>query len=228
MTGALIEQRRKTHGDFADTARVAQEVKTIWRGHPGWARLSDTQREALDMDATKSARILCGDPNFPDHWRDKGGYAALNVPVPAPTHCCGFFFDPGRTSVWLIRKARPAWQAGRLNGIGGKIEAGESPHDAMVREFEEEAGLRIDAWEEVARLEHRARHGVIVFFRAFAASVEQFRRPSARTDESICHYPVLDVIARRSDVLPGLRVEIPLALDTSGLVLPVRLQDLSA
>lgn len=146
---------------------------------------------------------------------------------PIATHCVGFFFDRSRSRVWLIRKKRPEWQAGLLNGIGGKIEPGETAHAAMVREFEEEAGLRIERWEEVVRLEHRARAGVIVFFRAFAASDDEFQRCHRSADEDIGFYPVLDVVGLRNDVLPGLRIEIPLALDTSGLLLPIRLQDIS-
>lgn len=223
----VVADRQATHGNFAETAEVAQSVKMIWRSHPGWGRLSYVQRETLEMDAVKSARIICGDPNFPDHWRDKAGYAELNIERPAPTHCVGFFFDASRSRVWLIRKERPDWQRGRLNGIGGKIEPGETALAAMVREFEEEVGFRVDRWEEVVRLEHRARAGVIAFFRAFAASEAEFLAPRTMTDEQVGFYPVFDVIGLRSDVLPGLRVEIPLALDTSGLLLPVSLRDVS-
>lgn len=46
-------------------------------------------------------------------------------------------------SVLLIRKDHPSWQAGKLNGIGGHIEPGESAMGAMVREFKEEAGVEI-------------------------------------------------------------------------------------
>lgn len=54
----------------------------------------------------------------------------------------GFMFSEGLDAVALIRKSKPAWQKGYLNGIGGKIEAGETPRAAMVREFAEETGWK--------------------------------------------------------------------------------------
>lgn len=50
----------------------------------------------------------------------------------------GFRFDD--RNVLLLRKNRPLWQAGRLNGIGGKIEPNELPALAMLREWKEEVG----------------------------------------------------------------------------------------
>ena len=38
----------------------------------------------------------------------------------------GFLFDD-KGNVALIRKHSPAWQAGRLNGLGGRVEHGETP-----------------------------------------------------------------------------------------------------
>jgi 8-oxo-dGTP pyrophosphatase MutT (NUDIX family) len=52
----------------------------------------------------------------------------------------GFCFDFNHENVLLICKNRPDWQAGRLNGLGGKIEDGESPLTAVGREFAEETG----------------------------------------------------------------------------------------
>lgn len=53
----------------------------------------------------------------------------------------GFAFSADSSKIVLIRKNRPAWMAGKLNGVGGKIEAGEEAVDAMVREFVEECGV---------------------------------------------------------------------------------------
>ena len=40
----------------------------------------------------------------------------------------------------VIKKERPVWQAGLLNAIGGHVEKGEYPVEAMQREFLEETG----------------------------------------------------------------------------------------
>lgn len=54
----------------------------------------------------------------------------------------------------LIRKKKPKWQAGLLNGIGCKVEKGEAPLDAMVREFKEETGVDSTqcGWREFGRM----------------------------------------------------------------------------
>lgn len=52
----------------------------------------------------------------------------------------GFVFNKTQNRVLLIEKRRPKWMAGRWNGIGGHIEPGETHHQAMIRESEEECG----------------------------------------------------------------------------------------
>jgi len=56
----------------------------------------------------------------------------------------GFAFSEDLERVVLIEKNRgPACNIGKLNGIGGKIELGETSPDAMEREFLEETGVLI-------------------------------------------------------------------------------------
>jgi 8-oxo-dGTP diphosphatase len=51
-------------------------------------------------------------------------------------------FAINHDAVLLVRKNKPAWQKGKLNGIGGGIEDFDKfPVHAMVREFKEETGL---------------------------------------------------------------------------------------
>ena len=60
----------------------------------------------------------------------------------------GFLFHDKQVA--LVRKCKPDWQRGKLNCIGGAIETGESPRQAMAREFLEETGLATfeSDWEE--------------------------------------------------------------------------------
>lgn len=53
----------------------------------------------------------------------------------------GFIFDPTYSKVLLMHKNRPEWQKGKVNGVGGKIEEGETSAACMVREVREETGL---------------------------------------------------------------------------------------
>lgn len=69
-------------------------------------------------------------------------------------YCLGFLFSFAGPlpQVVLIQKTRPAWMAGKLNGVGGHVEVGEFPHDAMVREFREETGVEIEYWTAFAQV----------------------------------------------------------------------------
>lgn len=73
----VLDARGKTHGRFEDHAWMAQELKGQMRGGVRWPSLTPAQQEALEMVASKIGRILAGDPNEPDHWRDIAGYAIL-------------------------------------------------------------------------------------------------------------------------------------------------------
>lgn len=57
------------------------------------------------------------------------------------TYVVGLMFSADHSQVALIRKSKPEWQAGKLNGIGGKVDLGEDAPAAMVREFLEESGV---------------------------------------------------------------------------------------
>lgn len=74
----------------------------------------------------------------------------------------GFLFNGD--DVLLLHKATPVWQRGKINGVGGKVEPNESPHEAMVREFREETTVHVPLWEDVAELQTPT--ASIYFFKA--------------------------------------------------------------
>lgn len=63
----------------------------------------------------------------------------------------GFAFNH-ENQVLLIKKAKPDWQRGKWNGVGGSVESHETPLQAMIRECDEEAGLHLTAWSKIATL----------------------------------------------------------------------------
>jgi hypothetical protein len=73
----ILSQRGKTHGDFADVAKVEQGLKEVLRSGKNWGSLSASHRTALEMIAHKMGRILAGDPDVLDHWDDMAGYSTL-------------------------------------------------------------------------------------------------------------------------------------------------------
>lgn len=64
----------------------------------------------------------------------------------------GFLLSLDGQEVLLVRKNRPAWQKGKLNGVGGHVEEGETPEEAMAREFLEETGSKVTGWQHFATL----------------------------------------------------------------------------
>lgn len=56
-------------------------------------------------------------------------------------YCVGFAFNEDKSKVMLIRRSKPDWQKGKLNGIGGKVLRSESQFEGMQREFVEQAGI---------------------------------------------------------------------------------------
>jgi hypothetical protein len=72
-----LAARGEIYGDFRDHAEIAQQIQDVMRYYSGWGRLSRVQKQALTVIADKIARILSGDPNYPDNWHDIQGYARL-------------------------------------------------------------------------------------------------------------------------------------------------------
>jgi 8-oxo-dGTP pyrophosphatase MutT (NUDIX family) len=100
----------------------------------------------------------------------------------------GFLFSDNLKHVVLIRKARPAFQKGKLNGVGGKIEPGESHVSAMIREFREETGHEHRDWSYLRSFKVPNTF-VHVFY-----GVGDIDKCKAPTDENVWKIPVSKVL----------------------------------
>lgn len=127
----------------------------------------------------------------------------------APSHqsyVVGLAFSPAADEVILIRKLKPEWQKGLLNGVGGKIEPGEAPIDAMTREFKEETGVdtTLDDWKLFLAL--RGETSTVYFYRTFM-DISKCRTVEKEKVERVRSVPV------PFDTVPNLQLVIPMALD---------------
>ena len=107
----------------------------------------------------------------------------------------GYCFQRDLGAVTLIEKIKPTWQRGKYNGVGGKIEPGETAPEAMSREFFEEAGVLIPAteWlhirtEQFTAAQEHARSQPVsarVYHFAVRATAEQWDAIFTKTEERI-------------------------------------------
>ena len=127
-------------------------------------------------------------------------------------YVCGFAFCRNKSIVILIEKKRPDWQAGKLNGIGGKMEPNEHPAEAMAREFEEETAVktRPEDWHMYGLLDNPGWRGIVSFFRCDLTFEQEVALRTA-TDEIVRRVPVAAI--QQANVMPNLNWLIPLALD---------------
>jgi Domain of unknown function (DUF6378) len=71
----VLSERNATHGDWLRQATTAEDLLRVVSARK--PVLSDSQSQALTMILMKVSRIVCGNPDEPDHWRDIAGYATL-------------------------------------------------------------------------------------------------------------------------------------------------------
>ena len=122
---------------------------------------------------------------------------------------------PYKKYVLLIRKNRPVWQKGWLNGVGGGINPGETPAAAMDREFTEEAGLAQLPWSPVAIVSGET---FVVHYFMCEVKPELFYQAAAKTDEQLERLCVDDMWFEH--IVRDLYIIVPLALNTD-IVKPV-------
>lgn len=122
----------------------------------------------------------------------------------------GLFFSPDFKEVALLHKRRgPPNVIGRWNGPGGRIEPGETPAEAMVREFREETAVETKPtlWTHAIQLVGRDYDMAVLF------AVGDPRVARDGTDEAVAVATVANL--HEYDVVQNLRWMIPLVLDAN-------------
>ena len=135
--------------------------------------------------------------------------------APPRVYALALLFTPDRRHVVLVHKTRPAWQAGRVNALGGKLDPGESAVDAARREVREEAGVDVADWEEFLIWDDPQ-------YRMHACRAFDVAATAAYTAEDQTVF-VADAHALPANVIDNLRWLVPLALDPD-VAVPVRVR----
>lgn len=148
---------------------------------------------------------------------------------PKHRYVAGFLFSTNCQRVVLIRKTHPEWQKGKLNGVGGRIEPGETPLECMRREFLEEAGIDVPYWTEFVHLLGHTPDGEtfeVHFFRA-EFNLVGVERVESKTEETVEIHLTGEVITQSSKL--GTVSNIPwlvmMALPSSSHDWPFRIEE---
>jgi 8-oxo-dGTP diphosphatase len=129
-------------------------------------------------------------------------------------YCLGFVFSPEYSEVLLIKKNRPKWQLGKMNGVGGHIEPKESPQAAMIREFKEETNLKVDdKWYSVGEV-----HGDDFVLYVYSGVCSSWKDLKQKTDERPFVVPVesIPTLVAQQRCLANLHWMIPMCINREG------------
>jgi 8-oxo-dGTP diphosphatase len=124
----------------------------------------------------------------------------------------GFMFDKTISNVALIRKLKPEFQKGLLNGIGGKVEDNESFDAAMIREFFEEAGFITLNWKNFCLMQGKNNDNS-EFQIEFYYIIGELEKLISMTDEKLEIVKTNDVILGKEKVIGNLPWLVALCLD---------------
>lgn len=124
------------------------------------------------------------------------------------SYTVGFVFDSSLEEVALILKTHPDWQKGKLNGIGGRIEEGETSLECIVREIKEETGLSTEPslWQHFATIyENEAKVDILAL--KYGGPKDKVK---TKTDEKVSWYNAKDLPEK---TVQGVSWLIPLAFE---------------
>lgn len=177
-----------------------ERCDVVLRSIPG--RSSGADRE--EVKANEDGQLVFHSVEELESWR-RGREEEF---VEKHSYVVGLAFDEDLRVVALIHKEHgPESVVGMWNGLGGTIEPGESPAEAMSREFEEESGVGIPAerWRGLGVLE--TERYVLHFL---TTSTDDIYHCDTMEDEKVMLYSIRCL---PEEIMPNMRWMIPFALD---------------
>lgn len=107
--------------------------------------------------------------------------------------------------VLLILKNKPDFQKGKYNLVGGKIEPGEAPEDAAVRELMEESGIEGEDPELYGTIS--GDWGKIYCFKV---SIDDYSLNPGPDETEPVSWHRIDELLNYENLMPNLRTIVPL------------------
>ena len=134
--------------------------------------------------------------------------------APLGEYVVGFLFFGGHDVV-LVQKAKPEWQAGKLNGVGGLVEEGETAEEAMRREYKEETGLEVENWQKYCILNTKGTR--LHFFRSHNQD-ECHPAICGLPTEPVYWISVREVLDRQHKTISNIPWLLEAALNQQGII----------
>jgi len=121
-------------------------------------------------------------------------------------YAVGFAFDETGEHLLLIKKKRPWWQVGYLNGLGGVIAPNQDIYEAMKDHAVKEANLpRVD-WKCFTKVSYDE---AILFVFTYTFKSKTIQNCFSSKDEELCI--LKHVLVANRKVIPDLRWLVPMA-----------------
>lgn len=113
-----------------------------------------------------------------------------------------------KSSVLLVLKNKPSWQKNFFNLVGGKIEDGEKPLEAAIRELKEETGIESQELKLMGMIEDTG-FKIYCYNLNLISPVELSPRLE---EEELFGWYNWEEYSKDQRLIPNLRVIIPLML----------------
>lgn len=131
----------------------------------------------------------------------------------------GYQIPLDAVKVLVVEKNRPAWQSGKYNLLGGKIEEGEEPASAALRELKEESGLVPAKYSVPWLLGKLEGDDYEIFCYTITVNEDEPLKPQFGETEAV-DWVYWDTLENDPKLIPNLKIVIPLmAMGVNGWTL---------